>query len=490
MTETFPLRQRHLVTLFSAYYIIWIVANWPALHQAWWSSDDYTMMLQYDFRHNLYLGRPLEGLHQWFLPLEQSVWGGVLNIFFRYWQGALHCFTALLAISLLYRYTGRRLLFVTGLLFVIWPFNGEAVLWRASALPLAAVLAASGLVLLLAGVERKAWWRALLGMLLIAGGTLAHQLTAMIAALIWFYVALLRLSQPPYLAARTLRTLGVEALGVGVAYVSGIATALFLIRQSTQSFFRATPPLDWAGKFTYWQELLQKFFFIEYFPPRAQLLHLCLLALIVSALLYALFVRPKQGIFFFVGLALLLVLPYAPMLLVEENPTSPRMQYLAPFLLIVGLLLADITWQHWRWTGWILAAITTATLIIYIPIAQWNVVDFVNIYNADRLALQQLEAEVLSINDQTAPLVTVATRPAYVRGWNLHDVYSPWGDAKLSVYLVEWAVNPFVAHFSSLQPVTDPEINAQCAALCNATADGQPFLVTPLPDSTICCICP
>lgn len=34
------------VSLFLIYFTVWIIANWPALQQAWWTADDYSMMMR------------------------------------------------------------------------------------------------------------------------------------------------------------------------------------------------------------------------------------------------------------------------------------------------------------------------------------------------------------------------------------------------------------------------------------------------------------
>src|SRR3989442_14772942 len=85
-----------LLSLFSLYFLTWIIANWPGLHQPWWYQDDfyYIEYVSDSILHGLFNGRPLEGA--WFLTFYMDPGGQAVlqNIFLRYLQGGFHCMAA------------------------------------------------------------------------------------------------------------------------------------------------------------------------------------------------------------------------------------------------------------------------------------------------------------------------------------------------------------------------------------------------------------
>lgn len=491
MTKAYRFSQQgQYLGLFLFYFIVWIAANWPALQQAWWSTDDYTLMLHYNIWHHMSLGRPIEALQHATLPYEYRRFGTTINIIMRYWQGILHCTVALSAAILLYRATKRPAIFISILLFLVWPFNGEAVLWRASALPLAACLSIIGTMLLLNGTIQNHRSSSLscyiFGIFFIILGGLAHQLAVMFGSLVWVCLTLLR-------NELTWRQFLREAVGIGIAYLLAIGSTVVMIQYTLRTLHRATPTLDWQTKVHYLQALLENSLFIEYFPLPLQALHLLNLALAAGAIVYLIVVKPLSGFKLLGGFLVLLLLPFLPLLIIEESATAPRFLYLAPFILVVCLLILDSVFKRQWYTQWIVITVTLCTIILYFPISRQNADDFVRSFLADKQALAQIEAQIVS-SQPTAPIAPItfaaATPPEYIRTWNPHELQYLWGDAKLSAYLVSWSVGPFTETFCSLPLQYAPDMNPLCTAQCTQSANGRPFYTAPLPDTTTYCICP
>jgi hypothetical protein len=471
-----------LLALFLGYLLFWTVANWPALTTAWWSSDDYAILTRFDPLHNLQLGRPLEALHHWGLTWEAQPTWLWLNCLWRYGQGILHTLTAFLAGYVLYRATMRRQVWLYLLFFLLWPFHGEAVLWRASAIVPGAALSMAGLVLLTRSYTRRAQLGQVSGLLLVATAVLAHQLAAVIALVVWMLAT--TFGKPDYWT-RPWQHFARLLLG----YLIGGAISLALIHHFAVDLGRATPTTAWLAKALLAAKLNGLLLIAPVYPLELRIGQSLFLAMAIGLWVYCLATQRCWGLWRpMFSLLSLLLLPYAPLLLVDETLLAPRNLYLGPFLLVGAALMIDQLQKQRRATI-LVGAISLLLVVSYLPLNWRNVREFPQLYQQDRQILTTIEERVTTASEDADMRLVVATAPAYLRTWNPYTLPLMWGDAKKSAFLVEWAAPAFIEWHSSLTVVEEPNTRQWCVEQCQLQQDRPPFSLVQL-DYGLWCLCP
>jgi len=472
-----------LIGIFLGYLLLWTIANWPALTTAWWASDDYAILRHFDPFHNLQLGRPLEALHHWGMTWEASPNRHWLNLLFRYGQGLLHCLAAFLAALLLYRATLCRRSWLYLLLFLLWPFHGEAVLWRASAITTGAALSMVGLLLIVHGYTRNAWGKQLIGLLLVAAALLAHQLAALIALVVWLLATTFSIPGQWIAPWQFLWRL---LLG----YLLGALATLYLIQQFALGLGRAAPATAWFDKAILAAKLNALLLAAPVYPMSLRLVQPLFLLTAIVLWGYPWATKGHQwGWRPLIGLLTLFLLPYMPLLLVDETLLAPRNLYLGPFLLVGAALMIDQL-SHWHRPLLVSGAVVLLLIVAYLPLTWANVREFPQIYQHDRQTLLMIEeaTSVAGANDAPVALV-VATAPAYLRTWNPYAMPLMWGDAKKSAFLVEWAAPAFIEWQSSLTVLDAPGARQWCVDRCQPQQATPPFRLLRL-DQGPWCLCP
>lgn len=473
------------IGIFLIYLLIWTGVNWPALGQTWWVNDDHAILVRFDPQHNLQLGRPLEAFQHWTLTWETGE-RGWLNPSLRYGQGILHAAVATLAAWLLYQATHRRFVFFAMLLFLIWPFHGEAVLWRASAIPLGALLSMVGPVLLMHRGSRWRWLRTVIGVIAVALAVLTHQLAALAALVVW--LLLFSLARPAQV-----KRLWQLLLLLLAGYVLGAGASLWFIQHYSQSMGRASLATDWLGKALLMVKLNGLLLVAREFP--IWLIANQLLLLVSAALLFAYVLCGQRRSQLWrpgLGLAGLLILPYAPLLVIAEDSLAPRNLYFGSFLLIgAALLVEQLAIQHFIHLGFNRLLIVVLVLLLggYSLLAWRSSSEFVTLYQRDRATLQQIEQQIISQGGSATAELAIATAPGYLRTWNPYALPLMWGDAKKSAFLVEWAAPALVRHCSTLTPTTDPLRQNQCTFHCQQQRAPVPFALVRL-QAQQWCLCP
>lgn len=484
---------RRVGLLFLLFLLLWWMANLPATAQAWWTTDDYAHAVSYNWWHNFEQGRPLANWITETLTWETGAAGGVVNVAMRTLQGMAHAGVALMAALLLYRRTGASVALMAPLLFLLWPYNGEAVLWRAAgSIPVSALFSAIGALLVDASLARKRWPLAALGMLAVVAAMLWQQLGAATGLLLWTMVLVV---QPQPVSRRDF----LGALWLGAGYTAGALLSKAIARTQLGDLpGRDQLATDLASKADYLFRLWREFVWPPYSMPQryAQAL---MGALLVVALL-AWIARSQEpaaakGVRL-VALVSLLLLPFVPVLLTASSPTSARILYLAP-LLLVTLTVAGAPWldAQLRLRG---ATIGLAAMLlaIYLPMAALNAADYPAVYAADLRALGALESRLQGASGPAgATNLVIADYTQYLRAFDSYSVLRvPNAESKLSAFVLPWVSPAFLKWRSTLAPRADAEAVRMCTVACiqAALATGQPspFQLLPMEQANSHCLCP
>jgi hypothetical protein len=475
---------------FFLFLILWSFGNWPALKQAWLFQDDYPRITEISesTRAALDNGRPFEIL--WFLTfnLERRPDWQFYNIALRFFQGIIHCLAATIAAFLIWKQSQRWIALASVLPFLLWPFNGEAVLWRmAGEYPIAAFLSILGVYLL--GLENRfARLNKLLATVLICIAVWANQLAAFAGFVVWLVLIGLNAANDNRLSLKNQLT---QFFYLASGYIIGGCVSLLIIHRFEVYGDRSRLATDLLNQLSYLFELDQSFIFSSSFYP----LWLIWLhgSLLVGSL--ALFgwnayqqKRPwKSLVLPILIFVILLAIPYTPVLLLEENWPAWRIMYLAPFIFVVAINLMDIgsyTRPILRWA----APVWLGIMVIgYLPLARVNSSEYVDVFQKDLGVLHQIEATAA---DWGIDQVAVAAYPDYIYDWNPYQVKYMNAESKLSVYLIDYTWNTFLPLFSTLPAATEEPILKECVATCTASMRDHTFEFYKLDQSNTMCVCP
>lgn len=496
-----------LALIFIAYLSVWSVANWPALRQAWWYYDDFghaerwyagqyrkdlpaehIHLATYALRGGLVSGRPGEGL--WFLTflLDGNRDQKLSNILLRFAQGAVHCLAATVAAVLIWKQTKKWTAFLSVLPFLLWPFNGEAVLWRTvGTYPIAALLGLLG-VYIIRHSERRRLLLSATGALCVALAMLTNQVAALAGLVVWMLTFSLLIQKPPVAK----KQLGFEAVFILSGYATG-GTLSYILTYFNKGDHRVAFVSDYIDKQSFLVKLNELFIVgPDHYPDWLTILHVTLLlgsiALVIgSARQMGLSIRQALLSVFFLMTAL--VTPYATLLLVSQSWPSWRVMYVAPFLMTGAWVLLDQSIGTRKVGSFISIGLLSLILIGYISISWVNSSEYVQVFEADLRVLSQIE-NYASEEHIPGEQVFVATAPDFVRGWNPHGMTYMHGDSKISSFLKRWTAHPFIRWFSWLRPVEDATIKTECLARCQRTKEWEAFQFYKLQNSGALCVCP
>jgi hypothetical protein len=471
--------------LFLTYFLAWAAANAPALRQAWWFADDFgqeNVFTDTSFAHHLEQGRP--GQLLWMLTLRLDAGEGrVANVALRLLQGGLHVLTAALIADLLRRRTRRRATLLAGLPFLLWPYNGEAVLWRsAGTYPVAALLSIVALQLL-----RRARRPAVVApgvVALLVAAMLTQQLAALAAGVVWCFLAGLDLQLG---ARRRLRT---EALTLLNGYLWGAAASYSVACWAwpLPGLGRIEPVFDPWGKLGFLWQATATFFAQELFYPRwLAVLQVAFLALLVAVPFVASGPRDRrQRVLLVLSVATAFVTPYAAELPVIGSHVSWRALYLAPLVFAGAWTALDVGLPQRAGLRRLGAAMLVVMAVAYGGLARAAAQSFVTLYEADRGMVRDLEAQARA---ECAHSVYVASDLGFA-SMNPYEIDFRWGGGKLSALLTDMTSVDFLRRFSWLHPSEDPPVEEACLAVCPRVADASHFTVVGLARPKALCLCP
>jgi len=322
------------------YFFTWTFANWPALHVAWWHSDDYAFGERSCLgliHEGLINGRPVAGL--WFATFcpNQVSDLDIYNILIRFIQGIFHCLAASIAALLILNQTKKWTAVIGAMAFLLWPFNGEAVLWRSAGLyPLGAFLGLLGVFSIHHNKKFSLAYN-IPGFLLIVLAMLTNVVSALSGILIWSLILILDIDEneevigKEFIYKTALLALG-YLLGGILSYL--IASNYNIITDDRAAFASASSILT---KPQYFFDLYYSSIFNRYLYP---IWLNILIFIVVLILITRLIIKIREHSYslnlislYLILSACLLLSPFFTLLLISENNTSWRVMYLSPFIL-------------------------------------------------------------------------------------------------------------------------------------------------------------
>lgn len=483
---------------FIIYLSLWSFANWPALNEAWWSTDDYFFMEQvgksnYPSFSGLTTGRPVCFFWYETFLLENNSSREIYNVLLRFIQGAIHCSAAILAAILIYQSTNRWTAFLSTLPFLLWPFNGEAVLWRAAGYyPLAALFGLVGVYVIWQS-KGKNNSRLLAGCLCIVLAVLTNQVAGLSGLILWVILITLSILDDTPTASEHRKLYFRTSLIVSVYLLAGFLSYFIANYFSALDESRAIFTSHYVEKLLYLSRLnYDLLFYPRYYPFWLRLL-MVMLIMIYGLVFLETCIRQKCSIKRVILFALfpitLFVIPYAPLLLVSENSTSPRLLYIAP-LSITGLwVVLDRSMGNRIFARMTLLVILIFIVLGYVSIARVSSSEYVESFNEDLRVLNIIRNYGSSIKKEELQ-VSVVTPPNFIRDWNPYNLKYMNGDSKRSAYLTSWSAAPFVRLFSGLATTDNDSIRHNCLLHCQQTRNGKKFQIFELQGDETLCVCP
>lgn len=508
---------RWWVLITVSYMVVWSALNLAALTVPWWYQDDWWMAGQPPASVMALAneaGRPVTAVlllaQYWGLPPD----GVAGNMAIRWSQGFWHCLTAALAALFFSQLVGRRWAAAAGLPFLIWAFNGEAVLWFGGIQHVAgAFFAVAGFLLIVSGCARRLAWLAGLGSIGQALAVLSNQAPANAGLLLWLALVAHRLieaeklgpvrptgwRQRPFAAGgekldSLLRGLPIgltlrEAGWLAGGLAGGAAISLWMMIRA--GYNRAEAPIELAGKLDFLRQLTVKLFaWPGYYPAVTQAACLTVAGLfgglavvlwrgrrlsMATLLWLAMIVPGGLGLLFFANLV------------IAMNWASYRIFYSAPLLLCVLLVMA------WRMAGelkpaWIPRVRALLCVCLALMAGGFGYVSFRHAKDYRRFARREIQTvRNLELAAQRMGRHKVLTMPwpycAATVNWNPHAVRYPNLDAHRSEFLTEWSGHPFIEFQSTLLQTVDPALRERYRAFAQSFTPGPPYFeFVPAPD--------
>ena len=438
---------------FAGFWLIWVLANYPALTHAWWYRDDFTfgwifatssplvgfLTVFSEFAGD---GRPFAILNECQFCVNQYPHTG-LNVLCHWAQGLAHVSLALFIAVTLGRHLPRWQAALAVLPFLLWCFNGEVALYSsASHYLLSAFFSLLGMRLIVAGIEQDniRWLR--IGAILTLISVLTVQPAAAVGIMVWVMILALRFIATSAWGKTCLR----EGLWLGGSYVAGglLSTWLTMIYHAP----RAKIATDTWDKIGYWAELNRTFLFWPgFYPTELSILHglLLVLGLAVPAFVFLRAGRPLALLVIFALLGVGFILPYAATLVVASDSIPFRSLYFAPLTFsLILVVLFTLARRSVLLTGSITVLIA-AICLSYIPVAQDNARDYVRLYAAETVVVHALE-KAAAANHTTS----IGATPD-VGSDNPFGLRYAWGDGHACDFEFLFAVRPCIELLSSFK---------------------------------------
>jgi len=498
-----------LLFLFFFYVALYSLVNYPAVSQAWWYRDDFPLTEtprpnkgQLDTLNH---GRPVNYLLLATYSWETGDQWAAVNVSLRLFQVAFHALAATVASALLARKRGDWSSYAAVLIFLLYPFNGEAVLWRSAALnPLAALFSLLGVGLLRHALLGRQSTQPdahrqksisignrviqISGFSLIALAMLTHQQAALAGLVVWVLISGFQALQHKAFSPHWWRTSAWLLSG----YLVGIGLSRFCIYLFFGPAGRAALTTDWLNKGALAFTLNRLYLLSDYYPDWLAALHLLILVggLSVAGHHWISLRRRKSGWIPLAALTSLLILPYAIVLLTVESWPAWRVTYLAPFVVVGAWLFLDQSLATYP-RGRLLNGVLLGLLLVgYLPIAWINNAEYVYVFEQDLAQMRAIETWAMHQTENPATIV-VATAPAYVRTWNPYGITYMQADSKVSAFLADWTIAPLVTFFTDLTPQQQETATKDaCVQICLRQPNPQPFSRSLLPPDNTICVCP
>jgi uncharacterized membrane protein len=482
-----PWSWRVLGRLWLAGFLLWVVATAPAFQGAWWFLDDYSQANyteEGNIAHHLAQGRPGQLLWMYTFAFDG---GGreSANIVLRLSQGAMHALVASLAILLIGNGAVSPLHIVGALPFLVWPYSAEATLWRsAGTYPLAALLSLLGLALVRAAPTVR---RVMAAGLLVLTATFTCQAAACAAGVLWLLMAGLSVLEPAGADRSRLAREGAllavfYAVGLGACYGIGIASA-------GEMPDRIRPTSDLYGELIFLTATVKRFLTgAVLYPEWLAALHTAVVSFVVVSSLQGALRGKRTTLVAGLGVIGVLLTPYAPLVLVEENVASWRTMYLSPlFFLGTAALVERAAPKPSAWRP-----LTCAAMVVLCAAYLWLGWIYVGLFpatfHADRRQLARFTREAARF-DRTDMVIADPPDDAS-RSNDPYRLELRWGGPKAGALFLPYAARYFLRWYSPLVLRDDDPSVLACREACLGAPPVPGGRALALDAPRVLCVCP
>jgi hypothetical protein len=434
--------------------------------------------------HHFQLGRPVEWLWMFTFAFDGRGDHAWANIAVRLLQGLIHSAAAALAAGMLTEGPEKPHPALAGLPFLLWPHNGEAVLWRsAGTYPLAALLSLWGVHRIKRGGPAPA--SVALGAALIVVAMLTVQLSAC-AGLVLF--GLLVGLSPANRGARRR-----ESAVLLLAYFLG-AVASYVLARSQGGMLRVQLTTGPGQRASFLLHAVERSLASgELYPPMLGTLviagHVFVVAALLLSLVRALRTRDLQRAALPLSVLVAFVTPYLALMPVAHEPPALRELYLAP--LALGGAYVALRAPH---VPSIVATLCRATLVLvvvgYGRIAWSSSGTYKATFEADRRTLQRVEQEARVLGFTRISVCHYGSPDVPVEGQNPYGIDLRFGGPRLAALAGKGSAESFIRWFSTLDLVEDEQVQERCPAACPPAPLHEGFRVRRLDSSNGLYLCP
>jgi hypothetical protein len=453
--------------VFFVFGFLWALAFWPALHNAWWYADDFWLGewtgAQRWGSFVIGNGRPLLGFWSYSFLLDRSPNDQWANILLRWFQGGVHVLNVTLLARLLWGVVRRWTAVLAALPFLLWPFNGDAVLIRsASFYAIAALLSFLGL---LAIRVNDSHWNGLYwvsGAFLCGLSMLAMQTSAFASIAVWIVlVGLTAIQLEPLPWRRLLR----EGMFVAAGIMIGAAISYWLIKTRPIPLSLFAGRGDVAFDFHRALRILGRIdalaiVFPSFYPWWLQVLHVLLIASTLFAIILFGWTEYKRAktiwrpILVLVCLVLCLAVPFSAQVVAGgQDAVVLRTLYLAPILFSACTIFTFQLFRHRVWLERATMALLLLILISYWPISREHAAEYVKCYQADMADLGEVEQHAAELG-LTRVIVVPGT---FFSLYNPHHFRYSMLCTHNSSLAYPWVREAFIRNRSELRPICQLE---------------------------------
>lgn len=480
-------------------FFLWLFFYWPAVANEWWINDDIAVLNRcHNGQHILktivdnvsLLGiRPFaffwNNFYAFMVCAVPSTF--MAGIILRLVQGFLHAVCATLVGSLFVRFSGRKLAWLTVLPFLVWPFASEATFWiSAGNYQISGMLSLIGVLLCMR--RGKSEW---IGMALIVASSLVNQ-SGCLLGFVAFWICLIltlytpggwrELRRPFFLILAAYAIGGAISVGLTLAFQDRRVTLGTYLDQSSASYLLWSELhllLNAPALFPQWLRFVQSAIVLS--PP----ILLILIAFKNRPMPHA--VRFATGMV--MGIAILIVLPIIPQLVIGMRWFQSRLMYIIPLFFSAALCLIFQLPLRPRITSAIVACLLVTLSVGYFPLARAFSQNYVDNFSNDLATIRQLEQ--FGRQNGLSAIVTVGApeRKTTVNPYQLR--YAWFGDILAPAFKVTWTGQYLIRQRShTLVLLMGVQENEACRSFCTIRGNEERHLEILTSPTRFICFCP
>lgn len=492
------MKKNHFIIIFTGYLIIWTIANFPALKVSWLICDDFSHITDWmdwykngggfrdiPTRHAFVNGRPFAFILYSTFLIDGEVNGGLYNMILRYFQGIIHCLSVTIILVVLWHKTYKFNIIFYLIPFLIWPFNAEAVLWRAAIhYPVSALIISLGIYIINFNISNNIY-RNLFGIVLIILAVCTNQLVSFLGIAIFVIIlGVSSLNNKSIINKQTFNQISIVILGY---IIGGILT--YIIGATFGD--RTNIANDVLGKILFLMELNHLVIFNSNFYPKwLNFLHALLVIVPILLMLLKIInnaVHSKKIIVALFCYLLLFVIPYTTILVAKENYPSWRVMYIAPIVFSSALIYIDHLFVNSKIKYIFIYPALLSIVICYVYISRINSSEYPIVFYNDLNRISEIENYLTDNKIKAHHPIHIVSYPDYIKTWNPYSVRYFHGDSKTSAMVRDWYLYPFMDIFSNFNLI---QHDTSCIDYCKKNTSNHSMKFYESEIKHTLCICP